>query len=166
MKIIITILILIGTLNLNAQSIQKQVIGSTGGTANSASIILTSTTGEVAVKIASSGTIVLTQGFQQATDSGSVSIKEIQVTANYKLYPNPTTNGAKLEITTLNLDAEVSILLYSKEGKLLSTQKLNLTSGVKSSANIDLNGKAKGVYFVKIFDSKSKLSKTLRVVKQ
>ena len=164
MKTILTTLAILGTMSLSAQTIEKQVIGATGGTATAGTVIVTATVGEVSVKTLS-GTLTLTQGYQQGS-TGPVSVEEIKVDANYKLYPNPTTNGAKLEITTLNLDADASILLYSKEGKLLSTQKVILTSGVKSTVTIDLKSKEKGVYFVKILDSKSEISKTLRVVKQ
>lgn len=164
MKTIITIILFLGYNITSAQSIERAVIGSTGGTVTASTVIITSTVGEVAVA-SYSGTLTLTQGYQQS-NSQSVSVKEIIVKATFSLFPNPTTQNAKLEIITENASASAKIELYSSRGKLISSQVINLIAGIKSTTKINLSSQAAGVYFVKIKDSQSKLSKTLRVIKQ
>ena len=165
MKRILTIITLFGTFSLSAQSIERQVIGSTGGTAITGSIIVTSTAGEVAVSTSSTSSIVQTQGYQQAIDSNSVFIKEIENVAKMKLYPNPTTNSAKLEITA-NFNSATTIVVYSSDGKLINSNSIALTSGVESSIQLDVSNQASGVYMIRIIGEDSSFLETMRLVKQ
>lgn len=63
---IITILFLT-TFFVNAQTIERQVIGSSGTTLSNANVTVEFTVGEIAITTISNGTTTLSQGFQQAT---------------------------------------------------------------------------------------------------
>ena len=165
MKSLITLILTTITINLSAQSIERQVIGSTGGTAKTGGIIITSTVGEVAVSTSSTASILLAEGYQQALDSNSVSIAEIENTAKMKLYPNPTTNRAKLDITA-NFNSATTIAVYSLDGKLISSNSLTLTSGIESSIQIDVSAQASGVYIIRIIGEDNSFLETMRLVKQ
>ena len=165
MKSLITLILSTIAISISAQSIERQVIGSTGGTATTGNIIVTSTTGEVAVSTNSTASIVQTQGYQQAVDSSSVSIAEIENTAKMKLYPNPTTNSAKLEISS-NFNSATTIAVYSLDGKLISSNSLTLTSGIESSIQIDVSAQASGVYIIRIIGEDNSFLETMRLVKQ
>lgn len=165
MKTILLTLIFGTTISISAQSIERQVLGSTGGTFSSSSITVTSTVGETAVATFS-GSLTLTQGYQQADTNNSTSIHEITVKASYSLYPNPTTGKSNLAITTENSNAEIQILIYSAAGKLISTGNQSLIAGTTSRVELDLSIQAAGVYFIKIKDANNHISKTLRVIKQ
>jgi len=54
---------------VNAQSLERSVIGSAGGEVTSGNITLSFTVGEVAVQTLISGNIILTEGFQQPINS-------------------------------------------------------------------------------------------------
>ena len=165
MKKIILIIAITGSSSLFAQNIERQVIGSTGGTASSGTIIVTSTVGETAITTETSSSLILTQGFQQANAS-STSIEEITAKANYSLFPNPTTDIATLKITAENLNSSATVKIFSIAGKLISTQSLSLSSGVESTLQLDISNRAAGAYIVRITDSSSNLSKTRRLIKQ
>ena len=165
MKSLITLILSTIAISISAQSIERQVIGSTGGTATTGNIIVTSTTGEVAVSTNSTASIVQTQGYQQAVDSSSVSIAEIENTAKMKLYPNPTTNSAKLEISS-NFNSATTIAVYSLDGKLISSNSLTLTSGIESSIQIDVSAQASGIYMIRIIGEDNSFLETMRLVKQ
>ncbi|MGB1041748.1 MAG: T9SS type A sorting domain-containing protein, partial [Flavobacteriales bacterium] len=141
MKTILTLILTTTTLCLSAQTIERQVIGSLGNTSTTAGVTITSTLGEVAVATKTSTNIMLTEGYQQANDSNSVSIAEIANIPKLKLYPNPTTNTAKLEITA-NFNSATTIAVYSLDGKLISSNSLALTSGIESSIQIDVSNQA------------------------
>lgn len=164
MKLILITTLCFATLFSQAQSIERQVIGSTGGTASGGTIIVTSTVGETAIATLS-GSLTLTQGYQQES-SQPVSVEEIIVKANFSLYPNPTTGNSKLEITTENVSTSARIELYSADGKLISSQAIKLVAGSKSTTELNLSKQTAGAYFVKIIDSQAKLSKILRIIKQ
>lgn len=165
MKNLIIISLLFCGYTTTAQSIERQVIGSTGGTATAGNVIVTSTVGEVAVATASTSSILLTQGYQQAADSSLVSISEIEDIANMKLYPNPTTNSAKLEITA-NFNSVAMVTVYASDGKLIRSNSLSLTSRVESTTQIDLSNQASGVYLIRITGKNNSFVKTMRLVKQ
>ncbi len=164
MKKILTSLLAIAAITINAQSIEKQVIGSSGGTFSNATLEITSTTGESTIETFVSGTIILTQGYQQA-EVVTTSIEELEITANYKLYPNPTVGNATLELETQNADTQVSILIYSIDGKQIYSKSVGLLSGVKSIVSFDLSNQANGVYYINILNSKSELSEVIQLVK-
>jgi hypothetical protein len=149
---------------VTAQSIERQVIGSTGGTSSSGTVIVTATAGECAVTTYT-GSLILTQGYQQASFQ-QVSVKEIVINATYSLFPNPTTGLSKLEIITKNMSTSARIEIYSADGKLISSQEVSLVAGSKSIIQLDLTLQAKGVYLLQIKNSDSSLVKTLRIVKQ
>ena len=165
MKTVLTLILTTITINLSAQSIERQVIGSTGGTATTGSIIVTSTIGEVAVSTSSTASIIQTQGYQQAADSSSVSIAEIENIAKMRLYPNPTTNSAKLEITS-NFNSATTIAVYSMDGKLISSNSLALQSGIESSIQLDVSSQASGIYMIRIIGEDKSFLETMRLVKQ
>jgi len=164
MKFILIILALIGSSSLFAQSIERQVIGSTGGTATAGSLTVTSTVGEMAVTTGTSSNIILTQGFQQAS-STTVSIEELGIKADYNLFPNPTTNIATLAIKAENINSTATVQVFSLAGKLISTQSLSLSSGIESKLRLDVSNQAAGAYLVRITDSNSSLSKSMRLIK-
>ena len=165
MKIFITLILISTTSCFSAQSIERQVIGSLGNTSTALGITVTSTVGEVAVATKTSTNIMLTEGYQQANDSSSVSIAEIANIAKLKLYPNPTINSAKLEITT-NFNSATTIAVYSSDGKLISSNSIALTSGVESSIQLDVSNQASGVYLIRIIGENNSFLETMRLVKQ
>lgn len=164
MKNIIVICLLLTGYVVTAQSIERQVIGSTGGTVAAGSVLITSTIGECAVTTLS-GTLTLTQGYQQANDSALVSLSEIAIRATYSLFPNPTSGISTLEITTKKLNTSMNIEVYSLAGKLISTQGILITAGTKSAIELNLTSQANGVYLVTIKEAQAKSSKTIKVIK-
>ena len=165
MKYLFTFFMAVVAITINAQSLERQVIGTAGGTFVGNSLLVTSTVGESVVKTFTTGTVLLTQGYQQA-ESNSTTIEEVEVTANYKLFPNPTVGNATLELVTKNTDADVSIIIYTVDGKLIYSKSLTLYSDIKSSVQIDLSNQANGVYYINILDSKSELSEVIQLLKQ
>ncbi|PHS03672.1 MAG: hemagglutinin protein [Kordia sp.] len=88
-KILILILVLFFIENTKAQSIERQVIGSSGTTLSNASVNLDFTVGELAVTTMSNGSIILTQGFHQGSFLLSVKISPIAKLQGASLNPNP-----------------------------------------------------------------------------
>ena len=165
MKTLLTLILSTIAISISAQTIERQVIGSLGNTSTAGGITVTSTVGEVAVATNSTSNMLLTEGYQQAIDSNSVSIAEIQNTAKMKLYPNPTTNSAKLEITT-NFNSATIVAVYSVEGKLISSNSFSIISGIESSIQIDVSNQASGVYMIRIIGEDNSFLETMRLVKQ
>jgi hypothetical protein len=69
------------------------------------------------------------------------------------LYPNPTTGEFKIDVTT-DLDEEMTIQVYDVSGKLIISEKHNVTTGTSTLTTTLENYKA-GLYFVRLLDSKA-----------
>lgn len=165
MKPLLNMALCFATLFSQAQTIERQVVGSTGGTATSGNIIVTSTVGELAVSTQTSTNIILTEGYQQASDTNLISVKEIESITVMKLYPNPTRTSSNLEITA-NKDNVVAVTIYSAQGKLIKNSSFQLSAGKQSTIELDITNQASGVYFVKLTGENNAFNKTMRLVKQ
>lgn len=151
-----------------AQSIQKQVIGSLGGISSGGSYLVNCTVGEAVIDTFSSGSILLYQGYHHVTDSNrNTSLKETTaLTINYLLYPNPTRGKATLKFTGASSPTRLEIQVYTLAGKLVSTEQVDIGNSSITTSNIDVGNESAGVYILRITDTQSNYSTSLRLVKQ
>ena len=75
-----------------------------------------------------------------------------------KLYPNPTSNKANLEIEGLSNDADV--IVSDLLGRVIKKYKFNSEKGI---LEIDVSGYPKGVYSVSVQNNNINVSKKLIV---
>lgn len=158
---ILTIILL--PAGLMAQTAERQVIGTAGAYAEAGGVSHSYTAGEVVTATFSGGTIVLTQGFQQA-DPVSVSIAEEALQFDAIVFPNPTMDGVTL---TLNAGETVSLQidLFDASGKHFPVSQRDLVFSGTMQRQIDFNGFASGTYFIRLSDVSGKLHQTIRVQK-
>ena len=167
MKILLIIGLILGGFATQAQTIEKQVIGSLGGISSGGNYSVDCTVGETVIDTFSSGSILLYQGYNHVNDSNkTISIKEIPLVVNYVIFPNPTSNDATLRITGASIETDLTISVYSITGRLISKQKLEVNKSIKSEAKIDLRSQSAGVYFVRISGPKSNYLQSIRLIKQ
>lgn len=153
----------LGALTVNAQSIERSVIGSAGHTTNGGGVTLTATVGESAVESYIAGSFRLTQGYQQA-DNSSSSVDDLTVTVNYKLYPNPTNGQANLELETINSTINGSVSVYAIDGRLIHSQEINFFE--KGNISLNLENEEAGIYYIKITDVNSNIIETVKLIKE
>lgn len=148
-----------------AQSADRQVLGSSGGSYSGAALAADYTTGEVATQTGSSGSFVLSQGFQQPGSNGTGISDAAPVTVDWKLYPNPAGNSIILELNSSTL-ASLQFSLSSVTGQLLrqQTEFVSINGGRKQ--NIDLSGLAAGIYFVNLYSKDGEPLQSIRFQKQ
>lgn len=93
-------------------------------------------------------------GFHASTisiekDSSTLLSKKDDITFNFSLYPNPTTQFVHISSTTDSYQ-KYTYRLYSITGKLIEQNRMD------SLANeIDLSNKNNGVYLIKIYAEKN-----------
>jgi len=163
MKNIILISLLLNGYWAMAQNIEKQVIGSTGSTSITSSLIITSTIGEAQVQTQSNASIILSAGYQHANNNATSNPK-LEVNNGLTLYPNPTRGISKIEMTT-QMNANITIKIYSSLGIQVNTSILQLAVGSTSSTQIDLTHQAKGVYYVSVLDEQNHEIQTFKLLK-
>jgi hypothetical protein len=166
MKKIILTLIFGGAVSfaVDAQSIERSVIGSAGGVSTTASSIITWTVGETVVNTAGAGSVILTQGFQQPEISTGA-VKTLKSDAGMKVYPNPSSGKFTLEKTESAPSnvRQVSIAVYDAAGKLVYVSgNLDISSG---TYNIDLSNLPGGFYSMNVDSVTASSTYKLTIVK-
>jgi hypothetical protein len=161
MKVIIltaAMFLLVGS--VAAQSLERSVIGAAGAYSTAGNVKLSSTIGEPVIATAESGTITLTQGFQQP-DGFTTGIKDPEVNIDYLLYPNPTVDVIQLVLTAP--EWECAIQLTDALGKVIEQRNEVVING-KQTERFDLHNLAAGQYYITLV-SNSKIVKTFKVQK-
>ena len=150
---------------LNAQSIDRWVIGANGTSGDAGAYALEYTVGEIAVETVEQGSLTLNQGFHQTKLEGAVGIDAALITVDYTLYPNPTNGQVILELES---DEEVSLMLEVVDALGKSTVVKSKELAFQGSAKVlfDLNELTSGHYFIVISDMDSNKLKSLRVIRQ
>lgn len=165
--IITTIITLFIFCNAQAQQIEKQVISSTGNDVSTGFYKISQTVGESVIETFTSGSFILGQGFQQVTEGGdtAISIKEIDLIVDYKLYPNPTKDVVNLELVLNNSNSDVFISLYDIQGRIIISKTLKLENNDKQQIQFSLMNESNGIYFLKMSNTEGTLAKTLEIQK-
>lgn len=151
-----------GPLSIFAQSAERQVIASTGGTASAANVQISYTVGETVIAAGSASNIIITQGFQQS-DMEVVGMEELNNGLSVNVYPNPATDNVTIDIETtspLNINATV----YDLPGKQTGIALPNLNVNGRLKQTLDLSSLASGQYFIS-FTDKNTILGTVRIQK-
>lgn len=161
MKTIILLLTscLFVTLSASAQvSLERQVIGSTGNFSTSSTMQLSSTVGEAVTQTLISGTLVLTQGFQQADrnywQTGTEDLLELVV--SYEVFPNPTS-----DLLTVRLESEklvqLQLQLFDLSGKKLAGFEKQLSGQGQLESQFSLSSLSEGIYLLTFLDAEGQV---------
>jgi hypothetical protein len=153
-KLFFTILFSFTIYGSQAQSLERQVIGSAGTFQTASWGSLSSTTGEALTTTLSSSSNFLTQGFQQPLPS-DINVKVNEVAPgnfNVRVFPNPA--GDFINVVIINGDAgkHYSVTLFDLPGQKLSLQCQVVTTGCETTFKFDLNPLANGSYLINITD--------------
>ena len=165
-KLITTLLFLLPLVCYAQLSLERQVIGSTGNYSTAGTISLSATVGEPVVTTAVSGTLTLTQGFQQAEASFSDGVDDLhQWLVDYSLYPNPTQDQLTLELNTevpMQLDLEVYDVLGRSVG--ISVEDWQVKGADKTT--LSLQDLASGAYLLVLKEGDGRVLHTFKIEKQ
>lgn len=162
MKKLFFIIIAALPMALVAQTAERQVIGSAGGFATATGLQVSNTVGETITATGTSGSVILTQGFQQSS-TNQVGIEETTLGFAMKAYPNPTHNAVMLDFSAQQ-DMQLNIGVFNTQGmQVLPAGQLNVSGNMLHS--IDMAAFATGNYFVYLTDKNGKLNKSILIQK-
>ncbi|MDB5282843.1 MAG: hypothetical protein JWO06_1918 [Bacteroidota bacterium] len=162
MKKFYLILLVAVSTGLKAQMLTPTVISSTGGFSSNANGSLSYTVGEMTmVQTFSANGNILTQGFQQPTDTNFLGLLDLTQSdfGSFVVYPNPA-----VEVTSFGFQlpepGKVSIVLYNAIGQKVSDlYSANYESG-KTVQQTNVSRFAAGMYFVTMTFTSFKDEKT------
>ncbi len=150
--LIINILALLFGFSSFAQKINSSVFANGGGFAKGQGASLSFTIGETFVtSVKGDRNLSLHQGFQQSTKLlASKPKKEVKVTADVKIFPNPTTDFVNVSIENDKDDNTYKIEIFDLMGRkiYMPTSKSEMKRGEKIS--IDFTNTQPGQYFIRL----------------
>lgn len=148
-------LLLMGSAALG-QSLDQQVLASSSGMAETDSVKLVYTIGQVLDDAVDNGTITLVSGFISEGEF-TVSVKEILVGVEFKVYPNPASEEVNLLLTTdnrLSLEADIMSLNGQQIGGIY--KQWEMAAGVEDIQRFDVRSLSTGTYVIRLISSSSK----------
>lgn len=141
------ILLSLGVAGLvHAQSIDQQVIASSGREVKQGSIQLTFTVGEVAVADSKTDTLYLTQGYQQAFLHESSPIRVNDLIFDLVVFPNPFSDVVTLRSSGPTPAEPIRLTWTDISGRVMLEQVVQLLSG--TDQQLDLRSLPAGSYQV------------------
>ena len=160
-KLISIIGFIICCCSINAQTISRSAIVSAGGTNE----MLSFSVGETVIETVISGTIVLTQGFQQSDDANAPAVTHIDEKdiVNFKVYPNPSTGLFFLEFDSeSNIQFLISIIDVQGRGII---EERKIQTNTKSIIEFDLSEFEEGNYFLMLKNSNGEVLESISIIK-
>lgn len=162
-KVLVLAFVTVGVVCTYAQSIERQVIGSSGGYSSQTNISASYTVGETVIQTVSAGTIILTQGFQQS-DNQNVGIVDVANHIKISAYPNPTTDKVIVEINA-EAEAQFSFQVYNALGQLVLLPTTFQQVGNSTTHQFDFSRLAAANYFIAINNTNLHFTKTIQISK-
>ena len=161
-QIYLTLILVLAAMTVYGQTVERQVISSTGMISSNDGVSISSTVGEVSVETVIEGTVILTQGFQQPEDGGgsTTAIQDYELKVDYKVFPNPTS-----DVLNIQLDApeqmEIFIELASVNGTTVERRIVNGSGILQSQMQVDQL--PSGTYLLVMRDIKNNKLKTHQI---
>jgi len=151
--------------HIHAQSLERQVIGTSGGFQTASWGTLSSTIGETMTITMLTSSLILTQGFQQSLQS-DLAVNEISSsTPAIQIYPNPAVNRINVAINSSNAVKYTVALIDLLGQKLMVPFNVNNTSKGTESFVFDLRPLAIASYFIVVSDETGSMTNTFKFTK-
>lgn len=147
-----TLCFLCGTLLLSGQSIERQVIGSTGNSYYSANGAIDYTVGETVIGTLANGGITLTQGFHQTANAG-FGITDMTRDFMITVYPNPATTFLNVRFQNKALQENYLISIISFTGVTLLEKQIMAEIGLEKIVTFNVSILASATYVLRILNT-------------
>lgn len=146
------------------QIVERQLISATGNLSNSANLQVSATSGEIVVSTESSGTIILTQGFQQPAVEdfvGTFNIDDSDI--EISIFPNPAISTLSLGMKSQNnIDLEIEILDITGK-RVFPPRKISFTGEAKET--LDFSKLPSNTYLILFKNKQGKTIQTFKIIK-
>jgi len=154
MKKLIILLLITGI--TSAQSISKQVIGAAGKTQTAGNSKLSWTLGEPVVGLMTSGGNQLSNGYYPALNLQALSVEDIEMNVQIKLYPNPTSQALYVSHPELN---SFGITIVDLNGKQV------YAGTIYKEVPLDVSNYTQGMYLVTIENKAANKKNMYKIIK-
>ena len=152
-------------ISLHAQSLERQVIGAAGTWSGASWGTLSATTGEAVTNTATTSIAILTQGFQQPSQS-DVSVRGVSAAIiTIDAFPVPATDFINVVIDNGTCAMPFSVSIFDIAGRRLLLPCRDLSSSKETKLLFDLRSIANGQYVVHVCNARGVQLKTIKFTK-
>ena len=163
MKTHLAILFIFCTAVIQAQSLSPQVISTAGGFATGASMSISYTVGELSVQTLASGSLILTEGFQQPLDIGVPDLVQPYFDLEVRTWPNPVSQNLYLQISS-EIRQDLILETYDLSGRLQMIQHIEALMHIEPYS-IDFTDLSRGAYILKIRSADHTFQRIVKIQK-
>ena len=150
------LLLLISSIG-QAQSISKQVIGTSGKTLNNSNLKVSYTVGEPVVGLMTAGGNQLGNGYYPALNLQALSVEDNVLDLQLRVYPNPTSQSLYVSHPEMS---SFGITIVDLNGKQLYSGTIN------KEEPLDISNYIQGMYMVTIENTTTKKKNTYKIIKK
>jgi hypothetical protein len=150
------IFFLLVTTTCFSQTISKQVIGTAGKTQTNSNLKISWTTGEPVVGLMTAGGNQLGNGYYPAMDIQALSIDDVALNVEIKVYPNPTSQSLYVSHPEYN---SFSIQIADINGKQI------YAGTIEKEVPLDVSSYTQGMYLITIENKESNKKNTYKIIK-
>ena len=150
------VMILLMTTISYSQSISKQVIGTAGKTQTNSNLKVSWTTGEPVVGLMTAGGNQLGNGYYPAMDIQALSIDDVNLNLEIKVYPNPTSQSLYVSHPDLT---SFQIQIVDMNGKQI------YAGTIQKDVPLDISSYTQGMYLVIIENNVTNQKNTYKLMK-
>ncbi len=161
-NVYLTTLCVLTTIYVNAQSVNPDVVATSGGYFSNSTVFVAWTIGEVMGETYSTANNSITQGFHQP-DYGMVGINDLNTNSTIVAYPNPVTNN--LIISFDAAQGKFLIEVFDVMGKRLFAETAEVNSISKNTQTLYFANYNMGVYLVRITNTASLSKSSFTIIK-
>ncbi len=149
----------------NAQSIERQLISTTGNLSQTEQLTVSATAGETIIHTTVSAEIILTQGFQQPNENDFVGVWELdEIKIEVSIAPNPFTTSIYLTMFS-DLPMNLTCSVFGVNGTMVIPPKRWEFQG-ETIKKIDFTPLPAGTYLLRLHSSIHKKTQTYKIIKQ
>ena len=139
---------------LNAQSIERQVICTTGGSSTSTTLQMDYTVGEAVIGTFGNSSITVTQGFHQTTVAG-IGISDMDINSVLIVYPNPTSSILNVQFANSHKAEDYKLSVVSLTGVTVKEFRNLSNIGLEQTLVLDVSDLASSGYMLLIVNTKT-----------
>ncbi len=159
MKVFFTTISILLYSCLFSQTIQPEVLSSSGDFYSNSSAQLSFTFGEMIVETVSSSSNIITQGFQQP-EQESVGIEETKNQLHVVLYPNPSKELLNIDLS--EKEFEINLTIYDATGKVIKQQYI---PSWQQKVTLNINSFSSGYYIMTLVSSDNQYQSSYKLQK-
>lgn len=161
---ILTVLLILTCFSLDAQKVPRKLVSVSGDKVKSEGYYISWSVGEPVVNTLTSGSFMLTQGFQQPSLKSTAPPPPLPDDDFIDVYPNPVRDNLTVLFAIKKIQA-YRIEVIAMDGRKLVVRNINFDESMFWEEKVDFSDFSQGIYLVRIFSHNGRIDRLFKIEK-